>query len=209
MISVLIADDHAIVRKGLRQILSDVPDMLFADEAIDGVEALKKVMNNTYDVVILDISMPRKDGLDVLKSIKRFKPDLPVLILTVHSEEKYAVRALRAGASGYLMKSVSPAELILAIRKIARGEKYMSSSIAEKLVGELIPNEEPSHSQLSDREYQVMCMSVSGRSLNEIAEDLSLSVQTVSTYRNRILEKLNMKNIADVIRYAVKNGIID
>lgn len=209
MISVLIADDHAIVRKGLRQILSDVPDMLLADEAIDGVEALKKVMNNTYDVVILDISMPRKDGLDVLKSIKSLKPDLPVLILTVHSEEKYAVRALRAGASGYLMKSVSPAELILAIRKIARGEKYMSSSIAEKLVGELIPNEEPSHSLLSDREYQVMCMSVSGRSLNEIAEDLSLSVQTVSTYRNRILEKLNMKNIADVIRYAVKNGIID
>jgi len=209
MISVLIADDHAIVRKGIKQILSDVPDMLLADEAIDGVEALKKVMNNTYDVVVLDITMPRQDGLDVLKNIKIHKPDLPVLILTVHSEEKYAVRAFRAGASGYLMKNVSPAELILAIRKIARGEKYMSSSIAEKLVGELISNEEPSHSLLSDREYQVMQMFVSGRGLNEIADELSLSVQTVSTYRNRILEKLNMKNIADVIRYAVKNGIID
>ena len=209
MISVLIADDHAIVRKGLKQILSDVPDMLLADEAIDGVEAVKKVTNNTYDVVVLDISMPRKNGLDVLKSIKSIKPGLPVLILTVHPEEKYAVRALRAGASGYLMKTVSPAELILAIRKIARGEKYMSSSIAEKLVGELIPNEEPSHSLLSDREYQVMCMFVSGKSSNEIADELSLSVQTVSTYRNRILEKLNMKTIADVIRYAVKNGIID
>ena len=209
MISVLIADDHAIVRKGLKQILSDIPDMLLADEAIDGVEAVKKVTNNTYDVVVLDISMPRKNGLDVLKSIKSLKPELPVLILTVHPEEKYAVRALRAGASGYLMKTVSPAELILAIRKIARGEKYMSSSIAEKLVGELIPNEEPSHSLLSDREYQVMCMFVSGKSSNEIADELSLSVQTVSTYRNRILEKLNMKTIADVIRYAVKNGIID
>ena len=209
MISVLLADDHAIVRKGIKQILSDVPDMLLADEAIDGVEALKKVMNNTYDVVVLDITMPRQDGLDVLKNIKIHKPDLPVLILTVHSEEKYAVRAFRAGASGYLMKNVSPAELILAIRKIARGEKYMSSSIAEKLVGELISNEEPSHSLLSDREYQVMQMFVSGRGLNEIADELSLSVQTVSTYRNRILEKLNMKNIADVIRYAVKNGIID
>jgi DNA-binding NarL/FixJ family response regulator len=127
----------------------------------------------------------------------------------VHSEEKYAVRALRAGASGYLMKNVSPAELILAIRKIARGEKYMSSSIAEQLVGQLVSNEEPSHSQLSDREFQVMCMFVSGRSLNEIADELSLSVQTVSTYRNRMLEKLNMKNIADVIRYAVRNGIVD
>jgi DNA-binding NarL/FixJ family response regulator len=183
--------------------------MLLADEAIDGVEAVKKVTNNTYDVVVLDISMPRKNGLDVLKSIKSLKPELPVLILTVHPEEKYAVRALRAGASGYLMKTVSPAELILAIRKIARGEKYMSSSIAEKLVGELIPNEEPSHSLLSDREYQVMCMFVSGKSSNEIADELSLSVQTVSTYRNRILEKLNMKTIADVIRYAIKNGIID
>ena len=209
MISVLIADDHAIVRKGLKQILSEVPDMLIADEAIDGVEALKKVMNNTYDVVVLDISMPRKDGLDVLRTMKSFKPELPVLILTVHPEEKYSVRALRAGASGYLVKTVSPAELILAIRKISRGEKYVSPSIAEKLVGELSPSEEPSHLLLSDREYQVMCMFVSGQSLNEIADELSLSVQTVCTYRNRILEKLNMKNIADVIRYAVKNGIID
>jgi len=209
MISVLIADDHAIVRKGLKQILSEVPDMLLADEAIDGVEALKKVMNNTYDVVVLDISMPRKDGLDVLRTMKSFKPELPVLILTVHPEEKYSVRALRAGASGYLVKTVSPAELILAIRKISRGEKYVSPSIAEKLVGELSPSEEPSHLLLSDREYQVMCMFVSGQSLNEIADELSLSVQTVCTYRNRILEKLNMKNIADVIRYAVKNGIID
>jgi len=209
MISVLVADDHAIVRKGLKQILSEVPDMLLADEAIDGVEALKKVMNNTYDVVVLDISMPRKDGLDVLRTMKSFKPELPVLILTVHPEEKYSVRALRAGASGYLVKTVSPAELILAIRKISRGEKYVSPSIAEKLVGELSPSEEPSHLLLSDREYQVMCKFVSGQSLNEIADELSLSVQTVCTYRNRILEKLNMKNIADVIRYAVKNGIID
>jgi DNA-binding NarL/FixJ family response regulator len=210
MIKILVADDHAIVREGLKQIISEVSDMVVADEATNGLEALHKASENMYDIVLLDIAMPGKNGLDVLKRLKRKKPKLPVLMLSVHPEEQYAVRSLRAGASGYLTKESAPEELIRAIRKISRGGKYLSASLAEKLVIDLeIHEQKPCHEILSDREYQVMCMFASGKTTKEIAEELSLSIQTVSTYKSRILYKMKMNTMADVIRYAVKLGLVE
>ncbi|MBE0427665.1 MAG: response regulator transcription factor [Nitrospirae bacterium] len=209
-IKILIADDHAIVRRGLMQIISEVPGMLVVDEACNGFETLKKVNENNYDVILLDISMPGRSGLDILRSIKSKKPKLPVLMLSVHPEEQYAIRAIKAGASGYLTKESAPDELIAAIKKISKGGRYVSSSLAEKLLSELEPSDEkPSHKILSDREYQVMCMFAMGKTLKEIAEELSLSIQTISTYRARILEKMKMNTIAEVIRYAVKQGLVE
>jgi two-component system, NarL family, invasion response regulator UvrY len=210
MIKIFIADDHAIVRKGLKQIISETPDMIVSEEADNGLEALDKISENNYDVILLDISMPGKNGLEILRLVKRKKPQLPVLMLSVHPEEQYAVRSLRAGASGYLTKESAPDELIAAIRKISKGGKFVNASLAEKLISELeIYVERPSHETLSDREYQVMCMSAMGKTLKEIAQELSLSIQTVSTYRTRILEKMNMNSIAEVIRYAVKHGLVE
>ncbi len=210
MIKIFIADDHAIVRKGLKQIISETPDMIVSEEADNGLEALDKISENNYDVILLDISMPGKNGLEILRLVRKKKPKLPVLMLSVHSEEQYAVRSLRAGASGYLTKESAPDELIAAIRTISKGGKFVNASLAEKLISELeIYVERPSHETLSDREYQVMCMSVMGNTLKEIAQELSLSIQTVSTYRTRILEKMNMNSIAEVIRYAVKHGLVE
>jgi DNA-binding NarL/FixJ family response regulator len=214
MIRILIADDHTddhtIVREGLKQIISETPDMTVADEAIDGHEVLNKALKNDYDVVVLDITMPGINGLDVLKQIKSQKPELPVLILSVHPEEQYAVRVFRAGASGYLTKESAPDELIAAIRKVSVGKKYVSPSLAEKLALELeIDHEKPIHETLSDREYQVMCMIASGKTVKEIAEEFFLSVKTISTYRARILEKMNMKNNAELTYYAVKHGLVE
>ena len=210
MIKIFIADDHAIVRKGLKQIISETPDMIVSEEADNGLEALDKISENNYDVILLDISMPGKNGLEILRLVKRKKPKLPVLMLSVHPEEQYAIRSLRAGASGYLTKESAPDELIAAIRKISKGGKFVNASLAEKLISELeIYVERPSHETLSDREYQVMCMSAMGKTLKEIAQELSLSIQTVSTYRTRILEKMNMNSIAEVIRYAVKHGLVE
>jgi DNA-binding NarL/FixJ family response regulator len=210
MIKIFIADDHAIVRKGLKQIISETPDMIVSEEADNGLEALDKISENTYDVILLDISMPGKNGLEILRLVRKKKPKLPVLMLSVHSEEQYAVRSLRAGASGYLTKESAPDELIAAIRTISKGGKFVNASLAEKLISELeIYVERPSHETLSDREYQVMCMSAMGNTLKEIAQELSLSIQTVSTYRTRILEKMNMNSIAEVIRYAVKHGLVE
>ncbi|NWF75132.1 MAG: response regulator transcription factor [Nitrospirae bacterium] len=210
MIKILIADDHAVVREGLKQIISEVSDMVVAGEAKDGLEAIKKASENVYDVVLLDIAMPGKNGLDVLKKLKSKNPKLPVLMLSVHPEEQYAIRALRAGASGYLTKESAPEELVRAIRRISMGGKYLSASLAEKLVIELEENEQkPCHKLLSDREFQVMCMFASGKTTKEIAEELSLSIQTVSTYKSRILYKMKMNTIADVIRYAVKLGLVE
>jgi len=210
MIKIFIADDHAIVRKGLKQIISETPDMIVSEEADNGLEALDKISENNYDVILLDISMPGKNGLEILRLVRRKKPKLPVLMLSVHPEEQYAVRSLRAGASGYLTKESAPDELIAAIRKISKGGKFVNASLAEKLISELeIYVERPSHETLSDREYQVMCMSAMGNTLKEIAQELSLSIQTVSTYRTRILEKMNMNSIAEVIRYAVKHGLVE
>ena len=210
MMKILIADDHAVVREGLKQILSETPDMLVADEANDGQEVLDKVSENQYDIVLLDITMPGRSGLDILKQIKNDNPKLPVLMLSVHPEEQYAVRTLKAGASGYLTKGSAPDELIAAIRKISQGKKYVSPSLAEKLAIDLdIDHEKPRHEILSDREYQVMCKIASGMTVKEIADELSLSVQTISTYRSRILEKMKMKNNAELIHYAVKQGLVD
>lgn len=210
MINILIVDDHTIVREGLKQILEDAPDMAVVDEASNGQEVINKVWNNDYDLVLLDISLPGRGGLDVLKQLKAMKPKLPVLILSMYPEEQYAIRSLRANASGYLTKESAPEELIKAIRKIANGRKYITSSLAEKLAFELeIGAEKPIHETLSDREYQVMCMIASGKMLKEISEILSLSAKTISTYRSRVLKKMQMENNAQLIHYAIKNGLVD
>lgn len=210
MIRVLIADDHPIVREGLKQILSETDDILVVDEAANGQEVLSLAWNNNYDVVLLDISMPGRDGLEVLRELKHQKPKLPVLILSMYPEEHYAIRVLRGGAAGYLTKSSAPDELISAIRKVAAGRKYISSSLAERLTYELDRDaERPVHESLSDREYQVMNMIASGKTIKEIADELCLSVKTVSTYRSRILEKMNMKNNAEIVLYAVQNKLVD
>ena len=209
MIKILIADDHPIVRKGLKQILAETPNIVVAGEANNGAEVLTKVLKNEYDMVLLDISMPGRDGIDTLKELKDLKPNLPVLILSIHSEDQYAMRVLRAGAYGYLTKESAPEELISAIRTVSLGRKYISPSVAEKLVFNLDNNaEKRPHDKLSDREYQVMHMIASGKTVKEISEDLSLSVKTISTYRARIFEKMKMKNIAELIRYAIKNGLV-
>jgi len=210
MIKILIADDHAVVREGLKQIISETSDMIVADEADNGQDVLDKVSEQNFDVVLLDITMPGRSGLDVLKQLKSKKPKLPVLMLSVHPEEQYAVRTLKSGADGYLTKGSATDELIAAIRKISQGKKYISSSLAEKLAFDLdLDHEKPRHEMLSDREYQVMSMIASGKSVKEIADELSLSVQTISTYRSRILEKMKMKNNAEIIYYAVKQGLVD
>lgn len=210
MINILIADDHAVVREGLKQIISETPDMRVTDEADNGQDVLDKVSEQHYDVVLLDITMPGRSGLDVLKQLKSKQPRLPVLMLSVHPEEQYAIRTLKAGASGYLTKGSATDELIAAIRKISTGKKYVSSSLAEKLAFDLdMDYEKPRHEILSDREYQVMSMIASGKTVKEIADELSLSVQTISTYRSRILEKMKMKNNAEIIYYAVKQGLVE
>ena len=210
MIKILIVDDHAIVREGLKQILSDESEMVVAGEASTGREMLNKIGRNDYDVVILDISLPDRSGLDVLKQLKCMKPELPVLMLSIYSEEQYAVRVLRAGASGYLTKESAPGELKEAIQRVAQGRKYITSSLAEKLAFELDADpKKPCHEALSDREYQVMCMIASGKSAKEIAEILSLSVKTISTHRARTLKKMNLKNNTQLIRYAIKHHLVD
>lgn len=210
MIRILVADDHAIVREGLKQILADVSDMTVCDEAASGAETLAKIRKREYDVVLLDISMPGRSGLEILKEIKTEHPKQPVLILSMHAEEQYAVRALRAGASGYLTKASAPDELIGAIRKVSYGRKYVSASLAEKLAFALdIDTKNPPHETLSDREYQVMLMIASGKSVKEIAAELCLSVKTISTYRARVMEKMKMKKNAELTLYAVRNRLMD
>ena len=210
MIRILVADDHAVVREGVKQILADVGDMVVKDEAENGQVTLEKVAQNDYEVVLLDISMPGRSGLEILEDIKSEQPKLPVLILSMHPEEQYAVRALRAGASGYLTKASAPQELIGAIRKASRGGKYVTVSLAEKLALELdVDTERLPHERLSNREYQVMLMLASGKSVSEIADELYLSVKTISTYRTRIMDKMAMKKNAELTLYAVQNSLID
>jgi DNA-binding NarL/FixJ family response regulator len=210
MIKILVADDHTIVREGLKQIFVGTHDMAVTDEARNGQEVIKKVENNDYDIVILDISLPGRSGLDVLKQLKSVKPELPVLILSMYPEEQYAVRSLRAGASGYLTKESASQELISAIRKITQGRKYIKSSLAEKIAFELEADTNKSlHEALSDREYQVLCMIASGKTVMEIARALSLSVKTISTHRARILKKMKLKNNAQMIRYAIKHNLVE
>jgi two-component system invasion response regulator UvrY len=209
MIKVLVADDHTLVRKGLKQILLGKEDIERVDEARDGKETINKVGRNKYDLVLLDISLPGRSGIDVLKQLKCIKPALPVLILSMHPEEQYAVRSLRAGAAGYLTKESAPDELLKAIKKVANGGKYITPSLAEKLADDITPNaEKPLHETLSDREYQVMCMIASGKTVKEVAEELNLSVKTISTHRTRILRKMHMDNNAQITHYAIKHGLV-
>ncbi len=210
MLRILIADDHPIVRQGLRQLIAKTNDMVVTEEAGNGWEVLSKARASNCDVVLLDISMPGSHGLDIIRQLKKESPRLPILILSMHSEEQYAVRAFRAGASGYLTKESAPDELLAAIRKVSKGGKYVSSSLAEKLASDLeIGAEQLPHETLSDREYQVMRMIAAGKTVAEIADELSLSVQTVSTYRSRILQKMKMKNNVELANYAIRNRLVD
>ena len=210
MINILIADDHAVVRKGLRQILTETPDLRVAGEAVDGEDVLEKVEKNSYDVIVLDISMPGMSGLDALKRLNTEHPDLPVLVLSIYSEDQYALRVLKAGASGYLTKESAPGELVSAIRKVAKGGKYVSAYLAEKLAfGLTAPANVNPHENLSDREMQVLCMIASGKTISEIGKEISLSVKTVSTYRRRILTKMKLKNNAELTHYAIRNNLIE
>ena len=210
MTKVLIVDDHAVVREGLKQILADAPDMVVVGEAAKGDEALEKIIAEHYDVVVLDISLPDMSGLEVLKQIKDLRPQLAVLILTIHPEEQYAVRVLQAGASGYMTKDTAPDELAAAIRKVAEGGRYVSAALAEKLAFD--PGSDiktAPHEALSKREFQVLCLIGSGKTVTETASLLHLSTKTVSTYRRHILEKMGMQSNADLIRYAIENRLVD
>jgi DNA-binding NarL/FixJ family response regulator len=210
MINVLIADDHPIVRQGLRQILSGISDIRLAGEAVDSQETLEMVRIGGWDVLVLDITMPGRSGFDILKELKHEQPDLPVLVLSIHAEEQFAVRVLKAGASGYLTKENAPDELVKAIRKVVSGGRYISRNLAETLAFGLdMDSARPQHETLSDREFQVMQLMASGKTLAEIAGELSLSAKTVSTYRARLLEKMNLRTNAEVIRYAIENGLIE
>ncbi|PKO83605.1 MAG: DNA-binding response regulator [Betaproteobacteria bacterium HGW-Betaproteobacteria-11] len=209
-IHVLIADDHAIVRQGLRQILSETEDLVVAGEADDGTEALQLARQQAWNVFLLDVSMPNRNGIDTLKQLKKEFPRLPVLILSMHPEEQYAVRALKAGASGYLTKQSAPEQLVTAIRQVAGGRKYVSPAVAQQLVAALSKDSDKlPHERITDREYQVLVMIAAGNSLGQIAEKLNLGVATVSTYRARLLEKMALKSTAELIRYGLENGLVD
>jgi DNA-binding NarL/FixJ family response regulator len=209
-IKILIADDHAVVREGLKQILTDTPGMNIAGEAANAQEVLRKVRSGDWDVLILDLSMPGSSGLETLKEVKREQPKLPVLVLSIHSEDQYAERVLRAGGSGYMTKDCAVDELISAIRKVHSGGKYVSQQLAEKLAFELEnDSERPLHEMLSDREYHVMRRIASAKTVKEIADELSLSVKTISTYRVRVLRKMKLKNNAELIHYAIQNSLVD
>jgi DNA-binding NarL/FixJ family response regulator len=206
---ILIADDHAIVRQGLRRIIEDIPGLEVAGETTNANETMTLLRGNHFDLVILDINMPGRSGLDILAEIHRQKPKLPILILTMHPEEQFAVRVLRLGASGYLTKDGSPDEIAEAIKKILSGKKYISSSLSQIIIEDLAAEKQKlPHEILSDREYEVFLLLAKGKTLSEVGDILSLSVKTISTYRNRIAEKTGLKSGADIIHYAIRNGII-
>ncbi len=210
MINVLIADDHALIREGLKKILSGEPDMTLVGEANNVVELFAQLKRLAVNIVLLDISMPGESGLDALRELRQKYPHLPVLILSIHPEQRFAVRALKAGASGYIMKQGAVEELVQAIRKVVSGGKYVSASLAEQLATEL-DNESGKalHETLSDREFQVMRLIAAGKKSSEIAAELSVTLSTVNTYRSRILEKMNMQSNVDLTRYAIENGLIE
>ncbi|HEX6003310.1 MAG TPA: response regulator transcription factor [Burkholderiales bacterium] len=209
-VRVLIVDDHAIVREGLKRILADAPELRVAGEAASGPEAIDLVREQSWDVMLLDISLPGANGLEVLRAVKDLAPKLPVLILTMYPEDQYALRMLRAGAAGYLTKEGAPAQLVTAIRKVASGGKYISAAVAEKLAWELERRKQPAtHEDLSNREFEILRLIASGKTVSQIAQQLRLSVKTVSTYRMRLLTKLNMKSNAELTHYAIKGGLVD
>jgi len=208
MIKVIIVDDHPVVRRGLKQIIEDEPDMEVAGEAKNAEECFSLVRKTDCTLVLLDITLPDRSGFDVLKQLKYEYPGIPVLILSVHPEDQYGLRLIKAGASGYLMKEGAPEELVKAIRKVHAGGKYVSASLAEKLVSHLGAFDKPPHENLSDREFQILCLIAGGKSLKGIADELCISEKTVSTYRARILEKMKMSTNADLTRYALDHHLV-
>lgn len=210
MTRILIADDHAIVRGGLKQLLSGETGLTVAGEASNGLEALKQIREQPFDVVLMDMSMPGRSGIELIKQVKAEKPKLAVLVLSMHKEEQYAVRALKAGASGYLTKESAPDQLVAAIRKVAGGGVFISTGVAERLALELGGNHDAApHTLLSDREYQIFRMIASGTPIGGIANELSLSVKTVSTHKTRILQKMKMASSAELIHYAIRHHLVD
>ena len=210
MMRVLIADDHALLRRGLIEILTRQLEDVVCGEAEDARQILTQVQDHKWDLVILDVSMPGRSGLDVLADLKRLRPKLPVLVLSMHPEDQYGKRVLRAGAAGYMNKDSAPEELIKAIHKVRAGGRYVSPALAEVLASDLgQPIDEPPHAQLSDRELEVLRLIGSGKAISQIAELLHLSVTTVSTYRARILDKMNLTTTAELMNYAVRNGLAD
>ena len=210
MIKVLIADDHPVVREGLKQIISKADDMDVAGEALDCREVIELVEKEDWDVVVMDLNMPGKDGLELLKDLKCMKPDLSILVLSMFPEEQFGVRTFKLGASGYMNKETAPKELVNAIRKIHSGGKYVSAALAEKLVAGLEDGSDKNvQDLLSDREFQVLRLIASGKDVDEIAEELFISVKTVRTYRDRILEKMKLKNNVEIAHYALKNKLLE
>lgn len=211
MIRIVIADDHTIMREGLKRILEGADDIEVVGEATDGFEALAQVRKGGFDLLMLDLSMPGRNGVELIRQIKDEMPKLPILILTMHDEEQYAVRAIRAGARGYLTKESAGTQLVSAIRKVASGRPYISLEVAEQLAMDAMPAtmEDLPHKQLSDREFEVFSLLVGGKSITEIAESLHLSVKTVSTHKTRILHKMGVPSLADLVQYAVVHGLLN
>jgi len=210
MIRIMITDDHAIVRQGLRQILSETDDLKVTGEAETGFQAIKIVRQKTFDVMLLDISLPDRNGIEILKQVKKDQPSLAVLVLSMHTEHEFAVRALKAGAAGYLNKQSAPAQLVTAIRQVAAGDKYVSPAVAQELANAIGTDaDQPLHASLSDREFQTLCQIAGGKTLADISAEMFLSPKTVSVYRARLLEKLKLTNNSELIRYAIKNKLVD
>jgi DNA-binding NarL/FixJ family response regulator len=210
MTRIVVADDHTIVREGLKQTLAGQPDFQVVAEASDGHEVMKRVRELDFDVLLLDMSMPGKSGVELIKQVKAEKPKLRILVLTMHEEHQYAVRAIRAGASGYLTKEGASAQLVTALRKVASGGAYISAEVAEQLALNAMPDSQgPLHGTLSDREFQVFRMIAEGKSVSEIAERLNLSVKTVSTHKSNVLQKMNMSTTGELIRYALENNLVE
>jgi len=206
---ILLADDHAVVRHGLKQILTDAFKRATYGEARNAQEALDLIWKQDWDVVVLDITMPGRSGLDVLREIKQSKPRLPVLVLSMHPENQFAVRVLKSGASGYMTKESAPDELVGAVKKVLAGGRYVSNALAENLAASLSVNQKAPQEKLSDREFQVLRLIASGKMITDIARELSLSVKTISTYRSRILEKMDMKNNAELMHYAIQHRLVE
>ena len=208
MIRVLICDDHDIVREGVKQIVSETADIVVGGEARTGAEAVEAVRAGNWDVVVLDLNLPDRSGVEVLGQIRAINPKLPVLILSMHQQVSYAARVLKAGASGYVSKDSAREHLVQALRKLARGERFLTAAVAESLAFGVSPEGESPHARLSDREFEVLCLIAAGKPPREIAADLNLSVKTVATHRARLLAKMGLKNNAQIVQYAIENDLL-
>ena len=210
MINLLLVDDHALIRKGIKQLLEDIPDIRVTGEAAAGIQAINMVHEHSYDLILLDIALPDKHGMDVLKQLKSEHPDVKIIVLSMYPEDQYGVRALKAGAMGYINKQSAPEKLVGAIRHVISGKKYISEALSEQLLNNLIgESQDLMHQSLSNREYQTLCLMASGKSLTEISEIMLLSPKTVSVYRARMLEKMGFKNNAEAVHYAIAHHLVD